>query len=75
MEICHLRLHCIWRKQKLSLKKKLEHAKELLLFCKAIYDNNSEVFFELSKLCPLHEEVDYLEKVLQLDTNHMITSY
>ena len=62
-------------KTEIIIKKKLEHAKELLLFCKAIYDNNSEVFFELSKLCPLHEEVDYLEKVLQLDTNHMKARY
>lgn len=62
-------------KTQIIMNRNLEHAKELLIYCRDIYDNNLEIYFELSKLCPLHEAVKCLEKVLQLDENHMKARY
>lgn len=62
-------------KTQIIIKRNLEHAKELLVFCKNICDNNPEVYFELSKLSPLHEALECLEKTLQLDANHREARY
>lgn len=62
-------------KTQIIINRNLEHAKELLIYCKNMCDNNTEIYYELSKLCPLHEAMEYLEKTLQLDEKHMKARY
>ena len=62
-------------KTQIILKRDLEQAKELLFFCKDVCDENPEIYFELSKLSPLHEAVEYLEKVIQLDEKNLKARY
>ena len=62
-------------KTEIIIKRNLEHAKELLVCCKNICDNNADIYFELSKLCPLHEKLEYLEQTLKCDANHKQARY
>ena len=62
-------------KTEIVIKRNLEHAKELLVCCKNICNNNADIYFELSKLCPLHEELEYLDQTLKCDANHKQARY
>lgn len=58
-------------KTEIKLNKSLEEAKNLLKWCTEIGSTDSEIYYELARLCKLHEAIDLLIKSLEYDEkNH-----